>query len=99
MAIVCILIFFDVFLVFYSLETISYEGVSAMVLFASEFAILLISITGTFARYLVGMEDLRRARGRADAPSWEAKSMWLFYVDLGVGKLISYTCFTAKATP
>lgn len=59
-----------------------------MVLFVSEFMILLASINGTSARYVVGLIDLRRARGRADAPSWEEKSMYLFYVDLAVGEYL-----------
>ena len=70
--------------------SITTDGVSSMVLFASEFTILLASILGTCARYSVGIIDLRRARGREDAPSWEEKSMYLFYVDLGVGASIPY---------
>ena len=82
------LTFVDIGLVIYSLESITMEGVSAMVLFASEFMILLASIAGTTARYFVGWMDLRRARGREDAPSWEEKSMYLFYVDLAVGEFL-----------
>jgi len=79
----------DILLVTYSLESIAFNGVSSMVLFASEFVILLASVSGTFARYWIGVADLWRARGREDAPSWEQKSMYLFYVDLAVGKLAS----------
>lgn len=86
-SIILLLAIFDFALVSYSLESILTEGVSAMVLFASEFTILNASILGTAARYTVGLIDLRRARGRADAPPWEEKSMWLFYVDLTVGRL------------
>lgn len=81
----------DFALVIYSLETIVVDGVSSMVLFASEFMILLASINGTSARYIVGLIDLRRARGREDAPSWEEKSMYLFYIDLAVGKFSCYS--------
>jgi E3 ubiquitin-protein ligase synoviolin len=84
--IIGLLTLIDCALVIYSLESIVVDGVSAMVLFASEFMILLASIGGTSARYTVGIIDLRRAQGREDAPSWEEKSMYLFYVDLGVGK-------------
>lgn len=77
---------FDVLLVTYSLDSILSYGVSGKVLFASEFMILLASISGTAARYGIGLIDLRRARGRVDAPSWEEKSMYLFYVDLAVGE-------------
>ncbi|ORX36259.1 hypothetical protein BD324DRAFT_580854 [Kockovaella imperatae] len=85
----------DTLLVAYCLEAISAEGISAKVLFASEFMILLASINGTFARYIIGVLDLRRARGREDAPTWEAKSMYIFYVDLAVdfAKLLTYLAF------
>ena len=89
--IIFVLALIDLGLVTYSLDTILIEGVSAMVLFASEFMILLASISGTSARYLVGLVDLRRARGRVDAPSWEEKSMYLFYVDLAVGASLLVT--------
>ncbi|RSH94287.1 E3 ubiquitin-protein ligase hrd1 [Saitozyma podzolica] len=95
--IITLLTIADLVLVTYSLESILLDGVSAMVLFASEFMILLASIGGTTARYVVGLVDLRRARGRVDAPSWEEKSMWLFYVDLAVDfvKLLTYLSFFA----
>lgn len=83
--IITLLTLLDILLVMYSLETILVEGVSAMVLFGSEYLILLASISGTSARYTVNVVDIRRARGRADAPSWEEKSMWMFYIDLAVG--------------
>lgn len=77
----------DLLLMTSTIESVLIEGVSPMVLFASEFAILLSSISATFARYVIGVIDLRRARGRDDAPPWEKKSMWLFYVDLAQGML------------
>lgn len=86
MTITALLLLLDVTLVTHSINSILTDGVSAMVLFASEFTILLASIMGTILRYSVGVVDIRRARGREDAPSWEAKSMWLFYVDLAVGE-------------
>ena len=86
-SILSILFLLDVGLVFYSVESITYTGVTSMVLFASEFMILLASISGSVGRYTIGVIDLRRARGREDAPSWEEKSMYIFYVDLAVGEL------------
>jgi len=77
----------DLLLVYYSLDSILTYGVSAKVLFVSEFMVLLASITGTAARYGVNCLDIRRARGREDAPAWEAKSMYMFYIDLAVGEL------------
>lgn len=85
-SILFLLTLIDILLVTYSLESIAFNGVSSMVLFASEFVILLASVSGTFARYWIGVADLWRARGREDAPSWEQKSMYLFYVDLAVGE-------------
>lgn len=85
-AVLAILTTFDILLFLYSMEHVMVMGVSAMVLFASEFAILVAAITGTWSRYAVGVMDLRRARGRADAPPWEEKSMYLFYIDLAVGE-------------
>ena len=48
--IIILLTVVDALLVGYCLEAISIEGVSSMVLFASEFMILLASINGTAAR-------------------------------------------------
>lgn len=83
-----LLTMFDALLFIYSAESVLVDGPTAMILFASEFAILLASVAGTWARYIVGIIDLRRARGRADAPAWEEKSMYLFYVDLVVGEFL-----------
>lgn len=85
-AVLALLTTLDVLLFLYAMEHVLVKGVSAMVLFASEFAILIAAISGTWARYAVGVVDLHRARGRADAPPWEEKSMYLFYIDLAVGK-------------
>ena len=84
--IISILFTLDLMLVIYTLDTIAFYGVSSTVLFASEFMILLASIMGVTARYGVGLWDLHRARGREDAPVWEEKSMYLFYIDLAVGE-------------
>ncbi|TXT10974.1 hypothetical protein VHUM_01725 [Vanrija humicola] len=94
-AIMTILTVTDIVLFLYSAESIVLEGVSVMILFTSEFAILLVSILGTWARYGVAVADLRRAQGREDAPAWEQKSMYLFYVDLAVdfSKLLIYLVF------
>lgn len=82
-----ILLTFDVLFFSYAMEIITFSGVSGMVLFASEFAILTSAMLGTFARYGVHIADLHRARGRADAPAWEAKSMYMFYIDLAAGEI------------
>ncbi|EAL17862.1 hypothetical protein CNBL1240 [Cryptococcus deneoformans B-3501A] len=94
-SIISLLMLLDFLFVSYSLETILLEGVSAMIIFASEFIILQATIAGSAARYAVGVIDLRRARGREDAPVWEAKSTYLFYIDLSVDfvKLLTYLMF------
>lgn len=86
----------DLVLFVYAVQSsISLKGHTANVLFASEFAILIASIAGIWARYIVGILDLRHARGRVDAPVWEEKSMYLFYIDLAVdfAKLLTYLIF------
>lgn len=80
----------DLLLVYYSLDSILTYGVSAKVLFVSEFMVLLATAIGTAAKYVVNCLDIRRARGREDAPAWEAKSMYMFYIDLAVGKSLSF---------
>lgn len=82
-----ILFTLDILLFSYALESITFHGVSGMVVFASEFAILVTAMLATFARYMVHIIDIHRARGRPDAPAWEAKSMYMFYIDLVAGML------------
>lgn len=96
-SIISLLMLLDFLFVSYSLETILLEGVSAMIIFASEFVILQATIAGSAARYAVGVIDLRRARGREEAPVWEAKSTYLFYIDLSVGQL-DFLSLTNRAT-
>lgn len=46
------------------------------------------SIMNTILKYLLSAYDLRRAgrRGGENAPPWENKSMWVFYIELATGK-------------
>jgi E3 ubiquitin-protein ligase synoviolin len=46
------------------------------------------SVMNTIAKYLLSAYDLRRAgrRGGEDAPPWENKSMWVFYIELVTGE-------------
>lgn len=48
------------------------------------------SITNTMSKYLLTSYELRRAgqRGGENAPPWENKSMWTFYIDLTTGTAI-----------
>jgi hypothetical protein len=47
------------------------------------------SLLNAAAKYFLTAYDIRRARTRGgeNAPPWENKSMWLFYVELATGKL------------
>ena len=45
------------------------------------------SALNTIAKYLLSVFELRRAgmRGGENAPPWENKSMWVFYIELITG--------------
>lgn len=45
------------------------------------------SLMNTVFKYLLFSYDLRRAgrRGGENAPPWEHKSMWVFYIELTTG--------------
>ncbi|KAJ3574657.1 hypothetical protein NP233_g1625 [Leucocoprinus birnbaumii] len=77
-------------------HTVTY-GVGGMVLFASEYGILMASIMNTILKYMLSAYDLRRAgrRGGENAPPWENKSMWIFYIELATDflKLTTYLVF------
>ncbi|TFY70852.1 hypothetical protein EVG20_g2151 [Dentipellis fragilis] len=81
----------------FAVENILTNGVGAIVLFASEYAILMASAMNSMAKYTLSAYDFRRAasRGGENAPPWENKSMWTFYVDLVTDflKLITYLAF------
>ncbi|KAF5385988.1 hypothetical protein D9615_002410 [Tricholomella constricta] len=73
------------------------HGVGGMVLFASEYGILMASVLNTISKYLLSAYELRRAgrRGGENAPPWENKSMWVFYIELATDflKLSTYLIF------
>jgi E3 ubiquitin-protein ligase synoviolin len=54
------------------------------------------SVTNTILKYLLSTYDLRRAgrRGGENAPPWENKSMWTFYIELATGSQINSVAFT-----
>jgi len=45
------------------------------------------SVLNTISKYLLSAYELRRAgqRGGENAPPWESKSMWVFYIELATG--------------
>jgi E3 ubiquitin-protein ligase synoviolin len=49
-------------------------------------------------KYFLSLYELRRAsqRGGENAPPWENKSMWVFYIELSTGKRLRQlcTCYT-----
>ncbi|KEP48711.1 E3 ubiquitin-protein ligase synoviolin [Rhizoctonia solani 123E] len=78
-------------------EVILHEGVDGLVLFVSEYAILLASLLNAWLKYLISVYDIYRAsqRGGDEAPPWEHKSMYIFYVELLTDflKLSTYLAF------
>ena len=48
------------------------------------------SALNTSAKYLLSVYELRQAsqRGGENAPPWENKSMWIFYIELTTGENI-----------
>lgn len=53
------------------------------------------SILNTISKYLLSTYELRRAgqRGGENAPPWENKSMWIFYIELATGTLSTFLFF------
>ncbi|KAI0633905.1 hypothetical protein C8Q77DRAFT_1057555 [Trametes polyzona] len=87
----------DITMFAFAVESTLTNGVGGMVLFASEYAILLASALNAMMRYALSILDLRRARTRGgeNAPPWENKSMYIFYIELLTDflKLATYMTF------
>ncbi|KAI0351005.1 hypothetical protein OH77DRAFT_1487968 [Trametes cingulata] len=87
----------DITMFAFAVESTLANGVGGMVLFASEYAILLASSLNAMLRYALSILDLRRARTRGgeNAPPWENKSMYIFYIELLTDflKLATYMTF------
>ncbi|TDL24186.1 hypothetical protein BD410DRAFT_786276 [Rickenella mellea] len=86
------------FLMFsFAIESIFMNGVGGIILFASEYAILSAGLLNSASKYLISLIEIRRAsrRGGENAPPWEEKSMWIFYVELATDfwKLVTYLTF------
>lgn len=79
----------DTILVAVAADSILTEGPSVMIMFASEYMILLATLLGTSLKYGANAYDLRN-----DIP-WENKSVFIFYVELACDflKLATYLCF------
>ncbi|KAI0305634.1 hypothetical protein B0F90DRAFT_1808856 [Multifurca ochricompacta] len=83
----------------FAAESIFTNGVGVIILFASEYSILMASLVNSKAKYILSAIEFHRAasRGGENAPPWEDKSMWIFYVDLITDflKLSTYLGFFA----
>lgn len=83
----------DFFLVAFAVEVLILDKnrMGIMIMFASEFMILTTTLLSTFAKYIINVQDMR-----SEEP-WEAKSMWVFFVDLITDflKLLTYVIFLA----
>lgn len=89
--------FIDISMFAFAVESTAKNGVSGVMMFASEYAILMASALNITAKYIICVADLRRARQRGgeNAPPWQNKSMWVFYVELVTDflKLTTYLVF------
>ncbi|KAJ6555499.1 hypothetical protein B0H10DRAFT_1847897 [Mycena sp. CBHHK59/15] len=87
----------DLLLFMIAVDSTVTNGVGGMVLFASEYGILVATVANTVSKYLLCAYELRRAgqRGGENAPPWENKSMWVFYIELATDflKLTTYLVF------
>ncbi|KAM0750435.1 hypothetical protein T439DRAFT_314824 [Meredithblackwellia eburnea MCA 4105] len=79
----------DILLLIFAVESILIEGPTVMIMFASEYMILLAMVWSTTMKYGLNVADLR-----SEVP-WEEKSIYVFYVDLATDffKLITYVSF------
>ncbi|KAJ6593700.1 hypothetical protein B0H19DRAFT_877487, partial [Mycena capillaripes] len=87
----------DLLLFMIAVDSTFTNGIGGMVLFASEYGILMATVANTVSKYLLCAYELRRAgqRGGENAPAWENKSMWVFYIELVTDflKLTTYLVF------
>ncbi|KAF8274588.1 hypothetical protein EI94DRAFT_1561432 [Lactarius quietus] len=89
----------NVVMLAFAAESILTNGVGVIILFASEYSILMASLMNSKSKYILSAIEFHRAasRGGENAPPWEDKSMWIFYVDLVTDflKLSTYLGFFA----
>ncbi|KAI0093330.1 hypothetical protein BDY19DRAFT_923299 [Irpex rosettiformis] len=89
----------DIIMLLFAIESTLTSGVGGAVLFANEYAILTAHALNSIAKYVLSSYELRRARSRGgeNAPAWENKSMYVFYIELVTDflKLSTYLTFFA----
>ncbi|GAA5940902.1 uncharacterized protein JCM15063_000914 [Sporobolomyces koalae] len=79
----------DVAMLLFAADCILVEGPTVMIMFASEYMILVASVWATSMKYVITCIDMRRE------VQWEEKSIYIFYVDLIADffKLVTYLTF------
>ncbi|GAA5965387.1 hypothetical protein JCM3765_004880 [Sporobolomyces pararoseus] len=79
----------DVVMVLFAADCILVEGPTVMIMFASEYMILVASVWATSMKYIITCIDMRRE------VQWEEKSIYVFYVELIADffKLVTYLTF------
>ncbi|GAA5918884.1 hypothetical protein JCM1841_006658 [Sporobolomyces salmonicolor] len=79
----------DLVLFLFSVNSILLDGPTVMIMFASEYMILLAGVWSTTMKYGINCIDMRR-----EVP-WEDKSIYVFYVELAADffKLVTYLSF------
>lgn len=87
-AILSLLLEFDILFASFAVQVLLLDGErkGIMIMFASEFLILCATLWSTIAKYVLNCQDLR-----SEDP-WEAKSMYVFFIDLSTDflKLATY---------
>ncbi|GAA5984220.1 hypothetical protein JCM10908_006098 [Rhodotorula pacifica] len=79
----------DIGCLVFAIESIMIDGPTVMIMFASEYLILIASVWTLSAKYVINCIDMR-----SEAP-WEEKSIYVFYVELAADffKLCTYLTF------
>lgn len=75
-------------MVLFATEVRSMDFILLPMLIFRQYAILMASAINAMARYSLNNLDYRRAssRGGENAPPWEHKSMYVFYIELVTGE-------------
>ncbi|GAA6001327.1 hypothetical protein JCM10207_006610 [Rhodosporidiobolus poonsookiae] len=79
----------DILLLIFAVDSILLDGPTVMIMFASEYMILLANVWNVTAKYAINVVDMRRQE------PWEEKSIYVFYVELAADffKLVTYLAF------
>ena len=88
-SIIVLLLALDTYLVQDCLEKILVRGPNVMIMFAFEFTILASTILGVAGKYTLNLIEARQAE------TWDNKSLYTFYLELGTDfiRLVTYVAF------